>query len=102
MCGIDPSDDVIAAARRRFSVAVEKKGAAEFKVGSVESLPVPSGAFDKALSVNTVYFWTSLESGMAEIRRVLSPAGRVVIGFVPKARMDRMKMPRHFHTAYAR
>lgn len=92
VCGIDPSEDVIAAAQRRFSAAV-KKGAAEFKVGSVESLPVPSGAFDKVLSVNTVYFWTSLKSGMTEIRRVLSPGGRVVIGFVPKGRMDRMKMP---------
>ena len=43
--------------------------------------------------MNTVYFWPSLESGIAEIRRVLSPGGRVVIGFVPKARMDRMNMP---------
>jgi arsenite methyltransferase len=92
VCGVDRSDDVIAFARRRFSAAVESR-TAEFKVGSVENLPVPSGTFEKALSVNTVYFWTSLEKGMDEIRRVLSPGGRVVIGFVPKIRMDRMNTP---------
>lgn len=91
-CGVDRSEDVVVAARRRFSSAVES-GAAEFKIGSVGRLPVPSASFDKVLSVNTVYFWTSLEGGMAEIRRVLAPGGKVAIGFVPKVRMDRMNMP---------
>jgi arsenite methyltransferase len=92
VCGIDHSPDVVASARRRFSAAVDS-GSAEFRVGSADSLPLPSGSFDKALTVNTVYFCASLYAGMQEIHRVLAPGGRVVIGFVPKLRMDRVNMP---------
>jgi arsenite methyltransferase len=97
VCGIDRSDDVVGSARRRFSSNVEA-GTADFRIGSVEALPLAEGGFEKALTVNTVYFWTSLEAGMQEICRVLSPGGRVVIGFVPKVRMDRMNMPSDIFT----
>ena len=96
--GIDPSVDVIAAARRRFQAEVSA-GTADFQEGSVESLPLPSRAFDKVLTVNTVYFWSSLEDGLREIRRVLSPGGRIVIGFTPQVRMDRMNMPKDIFTS---
>lgn len=97
VCGVDRSDDVIASARRRFSAAIGR-GGADFRLGSVEALPFAPAAFDKVLTVNTVYFWTSLESGMDEIARIIAPSGRVVIGFVPKARMDRMNMPKDIFT----
>ncbi|MFC3077936.1 class I SAM-dependent methyltransferase [Phenylobacterium terrae] len=97
VCGVDASPDVVKAATTRFANDVSA-GRAEFRVGMVESLPSPDAAFDKALSVNTVYFWKSLESGAREIGRVLKPGGRVVLGFVPKARMDRMNMPADIFT----
>jgi len=97
VCGVDRSPDVVKAAARRFSKAVET-GRAEFRVGAVESLPSPDSAFDKALSVNTVYFWKSLEAGTREIARILKRDGRVVLGFVPKSRMDRMNMPADIFT----
>lgn len=96
--GIDPSADVIAVARNRFSTEIEK-GTAHFQEGSAESLPLPSGTFDKVLTVNTVYFWSSLEDGLQEIRRVLTPGGRIVIGFTPQARMDRMNLPKDIFTS---
>lgn len=92
VCGVDRSPDAVAWALRHFAKDVER-GTADFKVASVEDLPLPPASIDKALTVNTVYFWTSLEAGMRELRRVLAPRGRAVIGFVPKARMDRMNMP---------
>lgn len=98
VCGVDRSPDVVEAASRRFSNPV-RAGRAEFRLGAVESLPSPDGAFDKALSVNTVYFWDSLEGGAREIARVLKREGRVVLGFVPKAKMDRMNMPTDIFTA---
>jgi hypothetical protein len=48
--------------------------------------------------VNTVYFWTSLEAGFDEIRRVLTPGGRAVIGFMPKEHMTRKNMPTDIFT----
>lgn len=92
VCGVDHSADAVAAASRTFATEVER-GAAEFIVGNVENLRFPPASFDKAVTVNTVYFWTSLDAGMRELRRVLAPAGRAVIGFVPKARMEKMNMP---------
>lgn len=92
VCGIDRSEDVVASARRHFSGWVEGD-AADFQVGSVEKLPLASESFDRVLTVNTIYFWTSLAKGLEEIWRIMTPAGRVAIGFVPKARMERMNMP---------
>jgi ubiquinone/menaquinone biosynthesis C-methylase UbiE len=100
VAGIDRSDDVIAWARRRHSQA-EKTGRAEFRQGHVESLPFDEAAFDKICTVNTVYFWTSLDAGFAEIYRVLKTGGRAVIGFLPKDKMDRMRMPTDIFTTRA-
>ncbi|QPC94735.1 class I SAM-dependent methyltransferase [Mesorhizobium sp. INR15] len=92
VCGVDRSKDVVEAADRRFADAV-RAGRAEFRTGTVESLPLPDATFDKGLSVHTVYFWQSLRAGSAEFARVLAPGGRVVLGFLPKVHMDRMNMP---------
>ena len=61
--------------------------------GTVEALPFEASSFGKVCTVNTVYFWSSLDAGFLEIHRVLSPRGRVVVGFLPKERMDRLGMP---------
>ena len=39
--------------------------------------------------------------GFKEIHRVLSPGGRVVVGFLPKERMDRMGVPTDIFTTRA-
>jgi ubiquinone/menaquinone biosynthesis C-methylase UbiE len=92
VCGIDRSQDVVDAAARRFADAVRAEHA-EFRVGPIEALPLPDAMFTKALSVHTMYFWQSLHAGAAELARILQPGGRVVLGFLPKAHMDRMNMP---------
>jgi arsenite methyltransferase len=100
VAGIDRSRDVVASARRRFAGAV-RAGRAEFGAGSVEALPFDPASFDKVCTVNTVYFWASLDAGFAEIYRVLKAGGRAVIGFLPKPYMDRMGMPADIFTARA-
>lgn len=47
-CGVDRSADAVSAAQRGFA------GAVPSALGTVESLPLESDAFDKALSVYTV------------------------------------------------
>jgi hypothetical protein len=68
-------------------------------MGAVESLPFTDGRFNKAITVNTVYFWKSLTAGFSELHRVLGPSGLVVIGFLPKEFMDRMNMPKDIFTS---
>jgi arsenite methyltransferase len=100
VAGVDRSDDVIGWAQRRFSRHIET-GRADFRRGHVEALPFGTAAFDKVCTVNTVYFWSSLEAGFAEIYRVLRPRGRLAVGFLPKERMDRLGMPADIFTSRA-
>lgn len=93
VCGVDRSGQAVGAATARFAQAVRERRA-EFQEGTIESLPVADGRFNKAISVNTIYFWKSLTAGFDELYRVLSPGGRVVIGFLPKEHMDKMNMPK--------
>jgi ubiquinone/menaquinone biosynthesis C-methylase UbiE len=90
--GVDRSRDVIRRAKARFREAVES-GRADFREGTVEAIPFDASSFDKVITVNTVYFWTSLDAGFAQIHRVLSPGGRAAIGFLRKQKMDTMGVP---------
>jgi arsenite methyltransferase len=98
--GVDRSSDMVTRAKAIFSEAVSA-GRADFREGSVEELPFEASSFERVCTVNTIYFWSSLDAGFAEIRRVLSPGGRVVVGFVPKERMDLMRMPADIFTSRA-
>jgi SAM-dependent methyltransferase len=98
VAGLDRSRDVVCRARERYAAAVAE-GRAEFRVGAVESLPFVSKSFEKVCTVNTVYFWGSLERGFGEIYRVLTCGGTAVVGFLPKQWMDRMGVPEDIFTA---
>jgi arsenite methyltransferase len=100
VAGVDRSHDAVESAKARFSKQV-MDGQAEFVEGTVEAIPFAAGTFDKVFTVNTVYFWRSLDAGFTEIHRVLSPGGRVVIGFLPKESMDRMNFPADIFTSRA-
>ena len=98
VAGLDRSRDAVHLAMVRYSRAVQD-GRAEFRVGMVESLPYVSASFTKACTVNTVYFWKSLDKGFAELFRVLAPGGRLVVGFLPKQWMDPMGFPADIFTS---
>ena len=48
-------------------------------VGDVSRLPYADASFDRAYSVNAVFFWPDPVAGIAEIYRVLRPGGLAVI-----------------------
>jgi arsenite methyltransferase len=100
VAGVDRSREMVRRAKANFSEAVSA-GRAIFREGNVEELPFEMSSFGRVCTVNTVYFWSSLDAGFAEIHRVLSPGGRVVVGFLPKEQMDRMGMPKDIFTLRA-
>ena len=100
VAGVDRSADVVSWAKARYARAIAA-GRADFREGNVEALPFENASFGKVCTVNTVYFWKSLDAGFPEIRRVLEPGGRAVVGFIPKERMDRMRMPADIFTSRA-
>ena len=91
VAGVDRSPAMVQRAKSQCHSAV-RGGRDEFREGTVENIPFGAASFDKVCTVNTIYFWSTLHAGFAEIDRVLSPGGRVAIGFLPKEHMDRMRM----------
>lgn len=86
--GVDVSEAAVARARRRFS------GAA-FHRASVEAMPLPTGELDKAVSLNSLYFWPDPEGGMRELARVLRPGGRLALLFEPPEELRKWPGYRH-------
>ena len=72
--GIDISKNIIKAALRRNHRFV-RNGKMKLLCQDVSGMSFPDFSFSKAYTINTVYFWETLEHTMAEIRRVLKPNG---------------------------
>jgi len=81
--GIDPSELMVrhARARNRRWIAL---GRANVGVGHSGDLSAyADGRFDKVYGTHVVYFWREPQRDLAEIRRVLRPGGRLLLGFFP-------------------
>ena len=105
--GVDQSPQMLAVARRRC----EGFGNVSFEVGGATALPVESGGFDRALSVQVLEYVADVPRALAEMHRALRPGGRVVIWDVDwatvswhsedPARMDRVLRAWDEHLAHA-
>ena len=80
VAGVDPSAEMCRMAARRNEAAVAA-GRVELRTASVDALPYANAAFDKALSVHSLYFWADLMAAVRELRRVVKPAGRLVLAW---------------------
>lgn len=78
VAGVDPSAAMLEVARRRNAAAVAG-GRADLRVGTAEATGFADGEFDAVVSVNSVAIWPDVRAGLAELRRVTRPGGRVVI-----------------------
>ncbi len=81
--GIDHSETMVQAARRRNADAI-KAGRIDLKQGDVASLPYPDESFDKVFSIHSIYFWVRPVDCLKELRRVLKPGGLLAITIKPK------------------
>lgn len=71
-----------------------------FTEADVAALPATDAAFDGIFTVNTIYFWEQPLVVMAELRRLLQPGGRLVLGFRPEAHMQRYPFVPYGFTLY--
>ena len=77
ICGIDISDSMLAIAASRADVP-DGPGI-ELELASVARIPHPAESFDVVVSTQVFEYVDDVAGALAEVRRVLRPAGRVVL-----------------------
>ena len=74
LTGIDISASIIENASYRNNKFI-KDGRMIFDCQNADTMSFADGSFDKAYTINTVYFWKDLDTTMSEVWRVLKPSG---------------------------
>lgn len=92
--GIEPSRDMIERARRAHPREVAA-GRLHLHAGAMDALPLARATLDGWISLNTVYFIADLGPAFADLRRVLKPAGRGVLGVADSDWLGRQPFARH-------
>lgn len=95
--GIDHADDMVALLARRARRLIDE-GRLEVRAGDSRALPWPDATFDGAFAVHTIYFWRQPERDLAEIRRVLRPGGRLLLGFRERTPQVEAALPAEVYT----
>jgi arsenite methyltransferase len=75
--GVDPSESMLAIARRRAAGLAE--GAPTFVPGDAASLPFSDGTFDAAVTTQVYEYVDDVPAALAEVSRVLRPGGRLLV-----------------------
>jgi SAM-dependent methyltransferase len=75
--GIDPSSVALRLARLLTRAGAD--ASITWMRGSAERLPLPDGSATVLWSVSSVHHWADQAAGLAEVRRVLAPGGRVLL-----------------------
>ncbi len=95
--GVEISDVMLGAARRRFRRQVAS-GRLRLDEAPMERLVLPDSSVDVVVSTNTIYFVDDFGAALAELERVLRPAGRLVLGVDDPDAMARMPFTKHGFT----
>ncbi len=92
VAGVDASSTMMrmAAAFNRDSI---EEGRMQLYQADSAALPLPSATFDRVLSVHTIYFWGDPLAHLREVRRVMTPGGRFVLGYRPESSQLRREFP---------
>jgi SAM-dependent methyltransferase len=73
--GVDPAPVMVRAAR----LLTRGAGTVRYASGSAEALPLPDGSASVVWAIASAHHWADLDAALGELRRVLAPAGRLVV-----------------------
>ncbi|WP_407393113.1 class I SAM-dependent methyltransferase [Methanobrevibacter sp.] len=77
--GVDYSEESVKLSREVNQDFINK-GKVEVLEGNVKMLPFEDNTFDIVTAFETVYFWPDIEKCFGEVKRVLKPGGKFLIG----------------------
>jgi SAM-dependent methyltransferase len=77
---VEPSRDMRLLAVRANAAGIAD-GRVEIRAGDAAGTGLPDGCADLVVSVNTVAIWPDLDAGAAALRRLLRPAGRLLLSW---------------------
>ena len=97
--GLDLSEEMVRLARWRMRTFIQE-GRLEIRQGSIDAMPFEDARFSRLISVNTLYFWPSPASALAECRRVLEDQGELLLCFDAKEELERWSGHRFGFTLY--
>lgn len=89
--GVDLSPTMVRRASGQFDRQIAA-GRMYLQLGSLTHLPLEDGSVEGAITVNTIYFIAELDRVFSELARVVTSAGRVVVGIGDTQMMARMPM----------
>ncbi|MCG8633921.1 MAG: class I SAM-dependent methyltransferase [Desulfobacterales bacterium] len=98
--GLDFSGTMAAVARKRNRAHI-RAGRVNLRQGDFDTADFVPDSFDCVFTVNTLYFWEDPDHTIGKIHNILKPGGRLVIGFVGEADMEKMKLDREVFTSYS-
>jgi len=89
---VDASPTMLRRAQGR-DYGLGRNGHVTFHLGRIGALPFAAGQFDAVLALNVLYFCDV--AGLADLRRVLRPGGRLVAYVTARESMSRWPFVRH-------
>ena len=89
--GLDLSNTMVAVAQRKNIIHIAS-GKVTIRQGAFEEIPYRDSSFNKICSANTIYFWSSPDTFLQKIFRILKPGGRLVLAFEEKEQLEKRKL----------
>lgn len=98
-CGLEISELMNSEAKRINQLFVEN-GKADFRLYNGLNIPFQDNYFDKAFTVNTIYFWSKPKVLLTELYRILKPNGKLNITFACQNFMAQLPFTQFGFTLY--
>ena len=100
LTGIDISESILNAAKRRNQKYITNN-TMHFYCQDLKAMDFPDAAYSKIYTINTVYFWESLDEVMTEIHRILKPNGLFVNTLFSNEFLDTLSFTKHGYQKFS-
>lgn len=97
--GVDLSQEMCEEARAFHPDLIENKKLIIHCADSL-SMPVADQAYDLVMGLNIIYFWDPLPAYLEEVNRVLTPGGKLLLGYRPRHAVEHLEFTKQNFILY--